>query len=106
MSEHIQHEMHENSLLAHREERDAGKFSKRYKLVLDILANHQFSDRDIRERTPYQDMNAIRPRVTELIHMGILRECGSKVDPQTGKRVRIVERAPAVNGSTPTAFPW
>ena len=94
MTEHAR-EMHEHSLIAHEEERDGGKFSRREKEILIALGDQALTDREILTRTAHQDMNAIRPRVTELIKRGTLAEIGSKTDQKTGKRVRIVARRPA-----------
>ena len=92
MSEHASHEMHQHSLDAHEEERAAGKLSKRCQLISDVLGWERLTDREILERTPYRDMNAIRPRVTEMIQAGILEEVGEKRDKLTGKMVRVVAR--------------
>ena len=51
------------------------------------------SDRECMAGLGYTDMNSVRPRITELIQVGILREVGNRTDPITGKRVRLVEVA-------------
>ena len=84
---------HENSLLAYLEGKE-GQFSKRQDEILRILAiMPQATDRQLLELTHYSDLNAIRPRVTELVQLGALEEVGSTKCLVTGKRVRLVGRA-------------
>ena len=46
--------------------------------------------RQIMKALGFTDANTVKPRITELIDKGILEECGSVRDPETGKRVRLV----------------
>lgn len=42
----------------------------------------------VMEKLPHTaDMNAVRPRITELAHMGVLKECGRKYDEFTERLV-------------------
>jgi len=86
MKSHI----HPHSLAAHADG-DAGPFSERESLI--ICALHQLgqaTDRQLMKHLGFTDMNAVRPRLTELIESGVVTECGSLIDPSTKKRVRIV----------------
>ena len=51
------------------------------------------TDRQIRDRLGLPDMNNVRPRITELVDAGLLREVDSVVCSVTGKTVRIVDMA-------------
>lgn len=84
-------EMHINSLQAYYEGK-GDLFSKRKQEILSILSKHinGLTDREIMIVLGYQEGNAVRPRLTELIHDGVVEEIGNKEDPITGKHVRIV----------------
>lgn len=51
------------------------------------------TDRHVMTALGFTDMNAVRPRITELIKAGLLVECGETIDYVTGKRVRLVRMA-------------
>ena len=51
------------------------------------------TDREIMQALGYKDMNAVRPRITELIKRGFLEECGSMRDPGTKRIVRLIRWA-------------
>jgi len=64
----------------------------RERKVLDWLDQHgPATDRQIVTGLGFTDMNAIRPRVTELIGRGLVREVGNRRDEVTGVTVRIVD---------------
>lgn len=87
--------MHKNSIRAHTEQKDAGK---RTRLIVEVLNciqdrprwNGGLTDREIMKRLGFTDMNAVRPRITELIDRGIVEECGDVKDSVTGMTVRLV----------------
>lgn len=82
--------VHEHSRRAYREERP--HLSTRAQLIVEWLRAHPRStDRDIMQGLGYSDMNAIRPRVTELEQLGKVIEVGAKRCPVTGKTVRVVD---------------
>jgi len=56
-------------------------------LMTDELSR---TDRQIKDALGYSDMNAIRPRVTELVKLKVLEEICSIKDQVTGKKVRVV----------------
>ena len=96
MSLHDSHTMHENSLTAYREERP--KLNGRKQMIFDYYCrNGSCTDREVMSGLGFKDMNAVRPRINEMIEMGVLREEGGHICDITGKRVRVV----GVNYSTP-----
>ena len=86
--------MHENSLKAYKTERI--KLGRRASEVLGtILELGHCTDRMVKDKLKYSEMNAVRPRITELIKKGLVEEAGSKKDELTGKSVRIIRIKPA-----------
>lgn len=83
--------MHSNSLAAYDEL--AGELSERCAEIMRAFGRDgkPLTDRDVLWRVKRSDMNSVRPRITELIQSGYLRECGSTKCPVTGKTVRLVE---------------
>ncbi len=63
--------------------------------VLDVYrkSSRPLTDREVMSDLGYTDPNMARPRITELIDMGYLREAGSVKDTLTKKTVRLVELA-------------
>lgn len=94
MSAAQRRKMHVNSLAAF----DAGReelFSARELAILAFLKSNPWgnvpqTDREIMKGLGFTDMNAVRPRITELIKDGVLTEEGSVEDTTTGKWVRLV----------------
>jgi len=81
--------IHKNSKKALEEEKD--KLSKRCKAVVfacDMLG--VATDRQIKDYLKLPDMNGVRPRVTELIKLGLLSEHDSVKCDITDKTVRRV----------------
>lgn len=82
--------MHQNSLFAFAEQKT--KLSGR---AMDILAAIKkippVTDRQIMSIMGFGEPNAVRPRLTELIQMGLVEECGSVRCKVTGKTVRVVK---------------
>jgi hypothetical protein len=69
------------------------KFSRREKEVLGCLVmynNVPMTDRRIKEELRYADMNAVRPRISDLIDKKVLQECGNITDHVSKKQVRTV----------------
>lgn len=96
-------QMHPNSIGAYHEE--GVELSKRSALIVEHFAQvrHPMTDRQVMEGLQMPDMNAVRPRITELIKRGVLREVGTTIDYVTGRRVRIVGRtAKFVRGTNNT----
>ena len=84
--------MHDNSLNAYGAERI--KLRRRASEVLGVILQlGHCTDRQIKEKLNYSEMNAVRPRITELIKKGLVEEAGRMRDKKTGRRVRIVKIA-------------
>jgi hypothetical protein len=49
----------------------------------------KFTDRGIAVLLGFADINMVRPRLSELIDFGYLRECGKTKDMVTGRTVRL-----------------
>ena len=90
---------HPNSVEAYYSGKLNNEFSDREEEIIKSLrALREATDREVMQFLGYSDMNAVRPRITELINLaGILEECGSKEDIVTGKMVRIVKIKPNTN---------
>ena len=67
-----------------------GKTRKRD--ILTILGDREMSARMIAWRLGYTDMNAVRPRLTEMTKEGFVEVCGTVIDNVTGRRVAKYRR--------------
>jgi hypothetical protein len=80
---------HENSSLTYRQNLE--KFGKRARGIYFSLRIHgPMTERDIMNLVGFREMNSVRPRVTELKKAGLVEECGYRICPATGARVRVV----------------
>ena len=68
-------------------------------------AKRAWTDRDMLRVLGYSDMTAVRPRITELLSMGLLIEVDAVRDPVTGKTVRRCRAATDRDNDTTTATP-
>ena len=82
--------MHSNSLEAYRTGRK--ELTKRAILILSFLRDtgEILTDRMVMSRLGFSEPNAVRPRITELIELGYLKEAGKVRCKVTGKTVRYV----------------
>ena len=55
--------------------------------ILNVLGDREMSARQIAWRLGYEDMNAVRPRITEMVEEGILEAADTIRDTVTGRRV-------------------
>lgn len=81
--------MHINSIESYYQER--AKLSQRAVEIYEYLDRHPqgLTDRQIRNGLyPGRDLNATRPRLTEMVSAGWMVECGSSTED--GRTVRIV----------------
>ena len=79
----------ENSLEAYRELK--GHLSDRAVLIYEFIEKKGIStERQIKNGLELDDMNAVRPRVTELIQAGLLVEGEKVIDKKTSRHVRTV----------------
>lgn len=95
MSAKRRQSMHVNSLAAFYEGKSEF-FSQREQQILRAYTQlGRASDRDVCNLLGFRDLNAVRPRITELIEDGVLEESGGQQCPVTGKLVRVVRIKPA-----------
>lgn len=96
MSDHIDgHRIHVNSLRSFSESQDC--LGRRARECYGVLAQslRPMTDREVMRALGYQDMNAVRPRLTELLDDLWLEEVGTTEDELTGKQVRLLRAVPA-----------
>ena len=80
--------IHDNSMQSYHE---LDGLNKRCKMVVSALHDLGIAtDRRIKDHLSLPDMNNVRPRVTELIKLGLLIECGVETCEVTNKSVRKV----------------
>jgi hypothetical protein len=83
---------HANSVAAYCESGE--KFGKRaLAVVAQLTALGEATDKQVAKAMGFAHKAAVQPRISELVSAGILAECGSARDPDTGKTVRIVSVA-------------
>jgi hypothetical protein len=79
--------MHANSLSAY--DASAAVLSRRSREIHALLlVRGPMTDREVMLALGFTDMNAVRPRITELTKDHWAHECGETEDPVTGKTVR------------------
>lgn len=57
--------------------------------ILGILGDREMTARQILQESKYDDMNCIRPRLTELKAQGKIAAVGKALDLATGRKVAI-----------------
>lgn len=84
--------IHPNSHAAHGDLAATGALSKRQAVIYAWLSAHPrpWTDREVAAHLNFPDMNCVRPRITELVSMGLLTEVDSVRCPVAGKTVRRV----------------
>jgi hypothetical protein len=81
--------LHLNSLEAF-EGTPVTRSERQEKVHATLLAGGPMTDREVMQALGFTDMNAVRPRITELVDAFWCVECGRVEDPTTGKKVRRV----------------
>lgn len=61
-------------------------------MILDLLADQKMTARQIAYRLGFTDLNAVRPRLTEMKKDGRVRITGRTKDENTNKSVSIYEK--------------
>lgn len=82
--------MHVNSREAYRAERTDLK-SRSLAILVEIRKNGPGTVRQIKDRMGFTEMNAVRPRITELVEDKLLREVDNVKCEVTGKTVCVVD---------------
>ena len=67
----------------------------RKQLILYVVGEGEYTAREIALRLGFRDMNAVRPRITELVKSGKLIEAYATKDARTGRKVTVYAKAPA-----------
>lgn len=81
--------MHPNSREAYAAEGET--FGRRAReVVAKLRALGQATDKQVAHALGYGHKAAVQPRISELVKAGIIEECGTDRDPDTGKTVRLV----------------
>lgn len=64
---------------------------KRYAMIIELLSQYEdgFTSREIKEMLGFEDVNAVRPRLTELEKKGLVKVSGERYDPMTERTVSI-----------------
>ena len=82
--------IHENSRESHQVLKATGKDAERRKEVLGTYGPEDvLTDREVAGRLGHADMNAVRPRITELVDAGELVERGKVKCDVTHRKVRV-----------------
>lgn len=92
-------QIHRNSTRAYHELADTLPKMQGYIYRALLGAYDAQSDRNVKDICRTDDMNNVRPRITELIRKGLVEEVGSKKCEVTGKTVRIVTTPHSANYS-------
>lgn len=63
--------------------------AKRYRMILEVLEGREMTANEIRKVLGFRDLNAVRPRLTELKAIGKIKAVGKKYDFDTGRTVAV-----------------
>lgn len=69
-----------------------GKRGTRYNMILEALDGKEMTAREVGYKLGHQDLNAVKPRLTELTAKGLLEVTGTKKDHVTNRQVSIYRR--------------
>lgn len=63
---------------------------ERHRVILECYRSSPvpLTDREVAHRLGFRDLNAVRPRITELIELGHVCECADVKDKTTNRTVR------------------
>ena len=82
--------MHKHSIAAYCSE--GPQMAARSREIIEWIREHgRSTDRRVMRGLGFTDPNKVRPRITELIKDGVLRDVASERDFDTGKTVRVVD---------------
>ena len=66
--------------------------AKRKRMILYTIGDREMTARDIAYRLNFYDLNAVKPRITELCNAGLLEACGKAHDYITDRTVSVYRR--------------
>lgn len=85
--------MNEITIETRRESHQKTEKPKRYDEILTVLtAGKELTAREIAYALRYSDLNAVKPRLTELCRKGTVEAVGKKYDPLTQRNVAVYRR--------------
>lgn len=61
----------------------------RAKQIMEVLGDREMTSREIAQEMGFTDMNAVKPRMTELQSLGRVKAISKKKDPVTNVRVAV-----------------
>lgn len=61
----------------------------RAKQIMEVIGDREMTSREIAEEMGFTDMNAVKPRMTELKNLGKVKAVAKKKDPITNVRVAV-----------------
>lgn len=67
--------------------------SKRCRIILETLGDKEMTARQIAAALGFADLNAVKPRLTELKEMGVIIASGKAYDTTTKRNVATFKRA-------------
>ncbi len=65
----------------------------RQKEILQALGISRMTARQIAYKLEYDDLNAVKPRLSELLKMGVIEDTGKAYDTTTHRNVTVYRRA-------------
>ena len=65
----------------------------RYNDILKVLGDKEMTSNEIKKALGFKDLNAVRPRITELKNKGVIEAVGKKYDKETERNVAVFRRA-------------
>lgn len=92
MGKHAKHDIHDNSRDSWREEKPR-VYGRRQQILSAFRTAGTLTDRGVANFLGWEDMNKVRPRITEMVDDGTLVEVGSVYCQKTRRLVRLLRRA-------------
>ena len=65
---------------------------KRKNMIMKVLGRFEMTAREIAYVMGFSDLNAVKPRLTELVHEGMVEVVGKRIDVITGRKVSVYRR--------------
>lgn len=65
---------------------------KRQKMILEVLGENEMTANEIRKALGFRDLNAVRPRITELKAKGVIEAIDKRYDADTKRHVAVFRK--------------
>lgn len=72
---------------------------KRIKMILKAMGSMELTAREIAYKLGFSDLNAVKPRLTEMVHDGMVEVTGKKYDEMTQRKVSVYKAVVPYAGS-------